>query len=479
VSRVERLAAACLSPSFPGHEVPDWVLRRLEGGLGGTTLFAYNVRDPEQLAGLTARLRGVGEIVVSIDEEGGDVTRLEAASGSSYPGNYALGLVDDPDLTREVAAAMAAELAAAGVNLNLAPVADVNTNPSNPVIGVRSFGAEPQLVARHVAAFVEGTQRQGVAACVKHFPGHGDTSVDSHLDLPVVEGELETALVPFRAAIAAGVRAVMAGHLLVPALDEAPATLSPRLLAGLLRDELGFEGLVVTDALEMRAVAGTVGVPEAAVRALAAGADLLCLGHDLHEDAVDEVLDALVAAVGEGRLTLERLEGAAARVAETARWASSPTASGTRGRDAGAEAARRALRVHGEVSLSGPPLVLELAPPPNIAAGEHEHGLAALWPGAAGVRVRGPVADPGELLADHPDRDVVVVLRDAGRHEWQAALARDLVALRPDAVFVETGLPGGFAATVETAGAGRVNLEAACASLVAVERDLRPDPRPA
>src|SRR6185437_15692798 len=132
-------AAGCLLPSFPGHEAPDWVLRRLEGGLGGITLFAYNVGDPAQLAALTARLREAGDVLVAIDEEGGDVTRLEADTGSSYPGNLALGAVDDAELTEEVAASIAADLRAVGVNLDLAPVADVNTNPRNPVIGVRSF----------------------------------------------------------------------------------------------------------------------------------------------------------------------------------------------------------------------------------------------------------------------------------------------------------------------------------------------------
>ena len=241
MSDVERLAAACLLPSFPGDEVPDWVLRLLERGLGGITLFAYNVRDPDQLASLTARLREAGDSLLAIDEEGGDVTRLEASTGSSFPGNLALGVVDDTSLTSEVAAAIAGRLARCGVNLNLAPVADVNTNPDNPVIGVRSFGADPELVSRHVAAFVEGTQRQGVAACAKHFPGHGDTAVDSHVGLPVVAGELEAALLPFRAAIAAGVQAVMTAHLVVPALDEGPATLSRRILTQLLREELGFE----------------------------------------------------------------------------------------------------------------------------------------------------------------------------------------------------------------------------------------------
>src|SRR5688572_17459216 len=336
---LERLAAACLHPSFPGHTVPAWVDRWLERGLGGITLFAYNVRDDEQLAALTTALRErQPELLVSIDEEGGDVTRLEADRGSSYPGNLALGVVDDPELTEQVASAIGADLARVGVNLNLAPVADVNSNPRNPVIGVRSFGSEPGLVARHVAAFVRGLQRQGVAACAKHFPGHGDTAVDSHQELPVVGGDLAAALEPFRAAIAAGVQAVMTGHLLVPALDDVPATVSPRLLTGLLREELGFGGLVLTDALEMGAISGGIGVEEGAVRALAAGADALCLGHDLHEEAVEAVHAAILAAVGDGRLAVARLAEAAARVSAVAGW-TSPTSSGAAPREVGADAA--------------------------------------------------------------------------------------------------------------------------------------------
>jgi beta-N-acetylhexosaminidase len=460
-NHLERLAHGCLLPSFPGHEVPDWVLRALESGLGGITLFAYNVRDRAQLAALTERLRGEREILVAIDEEGGDVTRLEAAEGSSFPGNLALGVVDDPLLTEEVAAAIAAELVRVGVNLNLAPVADVNTNPDNPVIGVRSFGADPELVARHVAAFVEGTQRQGVAACAKHFPGHGDTAVDSHLNLPTVEGDLELALLPFRAAIAAGVQAVMTAHLLVPALDDAPATLSRRILTGLLREELGFGGLVLTDALEMRAISSGVGVEEGAVRALEAGADALCIGHDLHEETVAAVVRALAGAVAVGRLPLERLEEAAGRVAATARWASAPTAEGALGREVGAEAARRALRINGAPSLDRDPLVVELVPEANVAAGELAYGLADLWPGALAVRVGENDGDAAAALARVGERPLVLVTRDAARHEWQQVAVRELLALRPEAIVIETGLPGGVPAAIETFGSGRANLAAA------------------
>jgi beta-N-acetylhexosaminidase len=467
VSELDRLAAACLQPSFPGHAVPDWVARWLERGLGGITLFAYNVGDPGQLAELTGALRAERpELLISIDEEGGDVTRLEAEHGSSYPGNLALGAVDDVALTEAVAGAIAGELASAGVNLNLAPVADANTNPRNPVIGVRSFGSDPELVARHVAAFVAGTQGQRVAACAKHFPGHGDTAADSHRELPVIGGDLDGALVPFRAAVAAGVRAVMPGHLLAPTLDNAPASLSRPILTGLLRDELGFDGLIVTDALEMAAVSATFGLEEAAVRALIAGADSLGLGHDLHEEAVERVHAAIVDSVRIGRLAEERLAEAADRVTALCRWAS-PTSVGAPGRSVGAEAARRALQVRGDVGITGPILVLELVPEANIAAGEAAHGLADVLPDAVSIRLRETTPDLAALLAQYEARRLVVVARDAGRHDWQEQTVAAAAALRPDLIVVETGIPNDqpdVAAFIVTRGAGRANLEAMAAA---------------
>ena len=295
--------------------------RWLDRGLGGVVLFAWNVESREQLGALTAALRSErADVLVAIDEEGGDVTRLEAATGSSYPGNAALGAVDDVELTEQVAAAMGAELSAVGVNVDLAPVADVNTNPENPVIGIRSFGADGELTARHVAAFVRGLQGSGVAACAKHFPGHGDTSEDSHHELPVVESIENAALLPFRAAIEADAQAIMTAHIVVRALGDTPATMSREILHRLLREELGYDGLVMTDALEMRAISGTVGVEEGAVRAIAAGADALCLGHDLFEESVQSVCDALVGAVRSGRLEEARLAEAAGRVRRMSEW---------------------------------------------------------------------------------------------------------------------------------------------------------------
>jgi beta-N-acetylhexosaminidase len=453
---LEPAAAACVFPGFDGLVVPDWLRRGLADGLGGVVLFARNVRDPEQLTALTASLRAERpDLLIAVDEEGGDVTRLEATTGSSFPGNLALGAVDDPALTRRVAAAIGGELASVGVNLDLAPVADVIVDPANPIVGVRSFGSDPQLVARHVAAFVEGLQSVGVAACAKHFPGHGETAADSHLELPTAEADRETllarALPPFAAAVDAGVRVVMTAHIRYPALDDEPATLSPGLI-GMLRSDLGFAGLVLTDALEMRAISGTAGLEEGGVRALDAGADALCLGADRAPSEVERVLSAILEAVRSGRLPEERVREAASRVAETAAWASSPKPH--RDREAGAEAASRALRAEGDATLDGKPLVVELWPEPTIAAGEADHGLGELMH-AETIRLR-----EGDALPSlDPGRPLVLVLRDAHRHRWQ----RELVP--PGSIVVETGLPewrpADARAFVATHGAGRANLEAA------------------
>ncbi|WP_433132017.1 glycoside hydrolase family 3 protein [Micromonospora sp. CA-240977] len=454
------LAAAVLQPGFVGTTPPDWVCRWLGEGLGSVVLFARNVVDPEQVATLTATLRAERpDVIVAIDEEAGDVTRLESAQGSSRPGNFALGVVDDPELTEAVARDLGIELAAAGVTLNYAPDADVNSNPANPVIGVRSFGADPALVARHTAAWVSGLQAGGVAACAKHFPGHGDTRVDSHHDLPRITADrhrLDTCeLVPFRAAVAAGVQAVMTGHLLVPALDpQLPATLSQRILSGLLRDEMGFSGVVVTDAVEMRAVADRYGFAGATVRALAAGADAICVGGErADEQAARELRDAIVAAVVSGELPEERLAEAAKRVGQLAAWTMAARAAGPAGArdaaDVGLVAARRAVRVTGPATdalpLTRAAHVVEFEPLRNIAIGaETPWGIGAplgeLLPGTSTVRYAEPdvPANPGAGAGARP---LVLVVRDLHRHDWMFAAVRRALAARPDAVVVEMGVP--------------------------------------
>ncbi|MFH5878939.1 glycoside hydrolase family 3 protein [Arthrobacter sp. NA-172] len=318
---LRRLAAGTLMPGFTGIAVPVWILEAYDAGLAAVCLYGTNVASPVQLRELCAGLRAHSpNTLIAVDEEGGDVTRLHYLTGSTQPGNAVLGRLDDVDLTAASATAIGHELAGLGINLNLAPDADVNSAPDNPVIGVRSFGAEPDLVARHTAAWIRGLEDAGVGSCAKHFPGHGDTTTDSHLALPRVTADAATLdareLVPFRALVAAGGATVMTSHILVEALDpDHPATFSSRILQDLLRREMGFNGVIITDALDMAGASAQTGVAEAAVRALIAGADLLCLGSETGPALFDQTLNAIAAAVEEGRLPMERLADAAERTA--------------------------------------------------------------------------------------------------------------------------------------------------------------------
>jgi beta-N-acetylhexosaminidase len=464
-----RLAMTVLHPGFEGATAPDWLRRALGEGLGGAVLFARNAIDAQLVRQLRAENPAA---VVAIDEEGGTVTRLEVRSGSSFPGNRALGVADDVDLTERVGRQIGRMLAELDITLNYAPSADVNSDPANPVIGVRSFGPAPGLVARHTVAYINGVQGAGVAACAKHFPGHGDTVTDSHLTLPTVHASrdelAERDLPPFRAAIEAGVRAIMTGHLLVPALDPAmPATLSRAVLTELLRGELGFDGMLVTDAIEMRAVAAMFTPGEIAVRALAAGADAVCVGLAT-EEGIREMRDAIVAAVRAGVLPEERLAEAAGRVLALAGWYAAQSAPRDKARadvdtEVGLEAARAALTTTGAATLDRGPLVVEVntrhsqavdpATPTGITA-----ALTTLLPGTAMVRM-----EPGGEPPPFDERPVVLVVHDAARHAWVRDVVAEVVAARPDTVVVDTGVPGPptGAAHVATHGISRVSAQAA------------------
>ncbi|HEY7983686.1 MAG TPA: glycoside hydrolase family 3 protein, partial [Ktedonobacterales bacterium] len=269
----------------PTPAILDLIQRR---HVGGIILFSRNVADSDQLLTLTSALqaaaRAAGQrhpLLIAIDQENGIVRRLGQGS-TIFPGNMALGATDSDELAYAVAYATGRELRALGINLNLAPVVDVNNNPANPVIGVRAFGADPALVARLGAAATRGYQAAGVIAALKHFPGHGDTAVDSHQAMPVLDGDLDrleaVELLPFRAGIAAGAASVMIAHVALPRLtagEAVPATLAPEIVRGLLRERMGYDGLVLSDCLEMRAIADTVGTAPGSVRALRAGVDLV------------------------------------------------------------------------------------------------------------------------------------------------------------------------------------------------------------
>ncbi|WP_392668195.1 glycoside hydrolase family 3 N-terminal domain-containing protein [Streptomyces sp. LN785] len=480
------LADQVLQPGFQGTTAPDWIRRRLADGLGSVLLFGPNIRDRAQTCALTDALRAENpDVLIAVDEEGGDITRLETATGSSYPGNLALGAVDDPELTAAVAHSIGGELRAVGIGLDYAPDADVNSNPDNPVIGVRSFGADPGLVARHTAAWVRGMHDAGVAACAKHFPGHGDTDKDSHLDLPTVTMDAdriaELALPPFRAALAAGARAVMTAHLLIPAYDaDRPATVSPRVITELLRKELGFDGLVVSDAVEMQAVRARYGLAGAAVRALAAGVDLICLGNGSGDTEYAALRTAVADAVTRGELPAERLAEAAARTAGFAAWQralAETVPAPVPDRALGLAAARRALRTSAEdpaaLPLRAPALLVEFGVPGTQVQSDGVPwglgpALSALMPGT--VRTTLPSLapyDPAQaerILADAVGRPLVLVVRDAHRRQAVQEWLRALLARRPDAVTVELGVPHhgpGGAVRIDTHGAARVCGQAA------------------
>ncbi|MGW0979890.1 glycoside hydrolase family 3 protein [Streptomyces xiamenensis] len=493
-----RDALAVLQPTFAGTtRAPDWLLRQLENGMTGVGIFGRNVQSTEQLAALTGQLRAANpEVLVATDEEAGDVTRLELIGGSSFPGNLALGAADDLDLTRAVATAIGHRLTECGISVNWAPSADINTDPGNPVIGVRSFGQDPALVARHTVAFVEGLQSTGVAACVKHFPGHGNTSVDSHLAMPRIDIDLDTLhsreLVPFKAAIAAGTRCVMSAHILLPALDpDRPGTLSPSVLAGLLRAPetqggLGFDGVIYSDAIEMKAIEAVHGLARGCALAVAAGADAICVGGTPSDEAeVLRLRDAIIQAVRDGELSEERLHDAAERVRALGRWTARARAEATAGpagrsgpaQDIGLAAARRALRLtrpEGSPAPTPPtlaPYVASFHPVANIAVGHHTPwGVATelerLLPGtrsadhtADQARAAGPAALAAGILEEAGEHPVVAVVRDAHRHPWMADTLTALLAARPDTTVVEMGVPESppaGALYIATHGAARV-----------------------
>ena len=317
---VRRHAGQLAIAGFAGHAIPaDLRLLAREFDLGGIVLFARNVDSPEQVADVARdaqTLAGEIPLWVSVDQEGGRVARLKAPF-TVWPPMLTLGRSGDEALAARFARALAAEMKAVGISLDYTPVLDILTNPKNPVIGDRALAGQAEDVARLGRAVIEALQSEGVAACGKHFPGHGDTSADSHHELPLVEHPPDrlqaVEYVPFRAAIAAGVAAIMTAHILVPSVDEErPATLSRRFVTETLKEQLGYGGLVLSDDLEMKAVSARYGVPEAAVGAIAAGCDAVLLCGAAQEPQA-AALEAIIHAVEEGTLPLRRVEDALAR----------------------------------------------------------------------------------------------------------------------------------------------------------------------
>lgn len=457
LSLAER-AGQLMSVAFHGRTItPALEAMIRERHVGGIILFSENLGDAAGLGRLAgdlqriARESGTLPLLLSIDQEGGAVVRL-AKGLTVLPGNMALAATPDPVASVRLAAAITArDLRASGVNVQLAPVADVNNEPRNPIILNRSFGSDPQRVATLVRAAVEAYTAAGLLCCAKHFPGHGATTTDSHTGLPLLDVDRarldRVELVPFRAAIAAGVPAIMSAHIRIPALDptpDRPVTLSRAVLSDLLRGELGFRGLVLTDDLEMGALTATRSESEAALLAFGAGADLLLFRFD--EAAQLDGHRRLVAAMTSGALGADRVTASVRRILQAKERfgildgsATSGTAGADADRAAADDLARQSITV---LRAGGLPLrgrILAVAPAaPDIAILPDQptlgQVLAARLPNvtALGVPLAPAPADIDRAVGAARAADVVVLgSADLFSYPQQAALARALQAVRP------------------------------------------------
>jgi len=318
---LEEKIGQMLVVGFHGTEAPPHIIQWLkEGRIGGVILFARNITTPKQVHELTQSLHQAAHhpILIAIDQEGGTVARLREGYTES-PGAMALGAADDPELTEKVSSILATELRALGVNWNLAPAIDITHNIDNPSVGTRSIGSDPQHVARHAKAQITGYQTTGVAATAKHYPGKANTPVDPHVELPVITGDLEemwnTDLVPFKAAIKAKVASILITHVQFKDIEPTyPSTLSPRIIQGLLRDKMGYTGMVTTDCMEMKAVTNKYGPAESAILAANAGANIILFSHT--REYQEQVYTALLEAAKTGRIPINNINYSIQRIKE-------------------------------------------------------------------------------------------------------------------------------------------------------------------
>ncbi len=440
---LDRAILAHFSPGFGGTEIPDWLYPWLENGLGGLTLFSSNCPSIDQTALLIEKIRAISpNIVISIDEEGGDVTRLFVTEGSPFPTPALLGRCDDLKLTHDSFFELGKILKSIGIDLNLAPVADVSVMTENPIVGVRAFSDDVSIVERHIPEAVNGLQRAGVAACVKHFPGHGGVVEDSHHQLPKLPGtkeELEhTHVRPFKAAIASNVASVMTGHIVIPSLDPIdPASCSEKVTRQYLRNELGFSGLVVTDALDMGALGGPKKIHQSALRALKAGADILCFS-GLYDQSVfiETSFNTIKDALSTGTLGAEEILANGTRLNS---WKRPVSQGSSMPQQIATERFQKGLEIRGDIRLLGESIqLIELSADPTIAAGFVGWGLRRSLT-HAGIKVK---LESSDVSLDGPESgQVIVAFRDAFRDSKILAALERIYRQRPDTIFVDMGWP--------------------------------------
>ena len=460
LSYKQREILGVLSPGFGGTEIPQYIRGYLEQGLGGITLFGSNTPDLESTAALIAQIRAINpDCIISIDEESGDVTRLWAKSGSPFPSPYVLGRVSDATFTESVFQQLGANLAQLDIDLTFAPVLDLAISKDNPIVGVRSFGSNPELVSIEGAAAVRGLAKAGVSTAPKHFPGHGKTSADSHLDLPKIEASLQELmsedLLPFAAAIEEGAPAIMIGHLLIPSVDSKPASLSSVWIDDILRNKLNFHGVVVTDALDMGALGGLENIHRSSIDAIRAGANLLCLSGIADQS---KILTNILH-LAESELTDEDLNKISRSKQMIRSLRRNPSAI-SYVEDLDTSRIAEGFEVIGNPRLeSGSTAVLSLGAAPTIASGSISWGLEA------------SLASRGHSITEFDTaKNQIVQFRDAWRDEKVLDRLLMLRTNHPDAIFVDFGWPTSvFTANnlIRTFGATRAHADAVAQFLLA------------
>jgi beta-N-acetylhexosaminidase len=449
----QRQILGVLSPGFGGTEIPQYIKGYLDQGLGGITLFGSNTPNLESTAALIAHIRAINpDCIISIDEESGDVTRLWAKSGSPFPSPYVMGKVSGDTFTESVFEQLGANLAQLDIDLTFAPVLDLAISKDNPIVGVRSFGANPELVSSQGAAAVRGLARAGISTAPKHFPGHGKTSADSHLDLPAIEASLQELmsedLLPFAAAIKEGAPAMMMGHLLIPAVDSLPASLSSVWINEILRGKLNFNGVVVTDALDMGALGGLENIHRSSIAAIRAGANLLCLSGVSDQSKI--LTDILTLA--ESELTDEDLSKILSSKEKIRSLRRNPSVISFV-EDLDTSRIVEEFEVIGNPKLeSGSTSVMSLGATPTIASG------SIFWGLEASLTLRGQ-----SLMEFDTAKNQIVQFRDAWRDEKVLDRLLMLRDNHPDAIFVDFGWPtSAFTASnlIRTFGATRAHADA-------------------
>ena len=456
----QREVLGILSPGFGGTEIPKYIRQYLEQGLGAITLFGSNTPDLESTAALIAEIRAINpDCIISIDEESGDVTRLWAKSGSPFPSPYVMGRVSDATFTESVFQQLGANLAQLDLDLTFAPVLDLAISKDNPIVGVRSFGANPELVSSQGAAAVRGLARAGISTAPKHFPGHGKTSADSHLDLPTIEASLQELmnedLLPFVAAIKEGAPAIMVGHLLIPAVDSLPATLSSVWINEILRGQLNLNGVVVTDALDMGALGGLENIHRSSIAAIRAGANLLCLSGvsdqskiltDILFLAESELTDEDLNKISRSKQMIQSLRRNPSAISSVEELDTSRIAKG--------------FEVIGNPRLeSGSTALMSLGATPTIASGSISWGLEA------------SLTSRGHSITEFDTaKNQIVQFRDAWRDKKVLDRLLMLRTNHPYAIFVDFGWPtSSFTANnlIRTFGATRAHADAVAQFLLA------------